>query len=225
MDNGGHLAATCGQCFWHQIGTMIPVRKVKGRAKPWLLDLRSVGAGREFFATRQEAENARASSIEDLKSHGAAGLDLTAAERAEYSTAREQLREVGATVPEAVRFFLEHRRERKMQLMSVAIRECLKAKLATNKRTVYVDKLGCQARASLASLGGRDPLVHEVTSGEVAAWLHGNGWKPSTSRTKWIDLQTFVRWCRRQGWPDSDPTAGIERETLDASAKDILNTT
>lgn len=159
-----------------------------------------------------------------MKAHGAAGLSLSVAEQAEFVALREAAAAAGITVAEAVRLGIEQRQKGRQvrMLLSVAIRECLKAKDASNKRPRYLDQLGYNCRAFLASLGGDDPFVDAVTGTQVAGWLHGNGWKPATVRTKRIDLQTLFGWCQRQGWSESNPVAGIERECLDDKPPGIL---
>jgi hypothetical protein len=88
-----------------------PIRKVEGRAKPWLLDVppRYSETGkreRRFYATKRQAETERRRTKELREAHGASVRSLKPSIIDEAAKASRILKPTGATLSEAARHFL-----------------------------------------------------------------------------------------------------------------------
>src|SRR5687768_923108 len=72
----------------------------------WLLDLRSLGIGRKYFDTEDEARTFRSKKLEEAKQLGLSALALTHEQRVRFMAAEEKLSAVGADIAQAAEFFL-----------------------------------------------------------------------------------------------------------------------
>lgn len=85
-------------------------RVYRSGRKAWQLDLGMVEGRRKVvaFETREEAEKALAEAKKSRKRMGHMGVVLSPVEMAEFVSLRAELRAAGATMREAVAFFLRH---------------------------------------------------------------------------------------------------------------------
>lgn len=197
-----------------------PIRHVKGRAKPWLLDLRSFGGTREFFKTEDLAKAARLEKVQAIHLDGVSSVTLSNAERMEFVAARDRLRKLNLTITQAVDFCERHHAQTKAIGIGDAIEELCALKEATNKRTRSVRNFRYTLVGMSASIG--EKLVSEITRADIEKWLFHNDYAPATIRTKLIDARTFFRAGLARGWLTADPTAAIEEITLDNKPPGIL---
>lgn len=200
-------------------GSTLPIRNTKRGKRPWLLDCRYVGGAREFFETEQEAKEARAAKLSEVK-HFGTSLALSAPERLIFVSAKERLAKLHATLHDAVDFYERHHRSLAPLKLKDAIYRIYDLKLRTNKRRRSAEQFRYTMQSLNRSIGDR--LVSEVTRDEIERWLFGNGWEPSTIRTKLIDIQTFFRSAMARGWLIANPSDGIERIELDDKPPGIL---
>lgn len=203
------------------MNTTIPIRQVPGKAKPWMIDLRSTGGGREFYATEGEARQVRKEKLAELKNFGTAATSLTPAERTELVMLRERMAQLGGTIQQAIELYAASRKPRESKTIADALAQMLSEKTKAQRRLKYVRQIGYDVRGFAAAIGS-DTLTRDVTAGQINAWLHGNGWQPKTIAGKIISLQTFFAWCARRGWCDNNPTDAVERVQVDYSKPGIL---
>ncbi len=201
-------------------GSKIPIRNVHAGKKPWLLDCRSVGGVREFYATEDEAKAAREAKIVEVRNHGTAALSLKPEERAEFARARDRLAVLGASVADAVRFYEQHHAQLTPLKISAALDLLVREKETAGNRVRSIKNLRSNVTALKNAIG--DKLVSEVSRNDIVQWLATDGWKPATIRTKRIDLQTFFRAAKARQWSTQDPTAVLEKEKQDDKAPGIL---
>jgi integrase len=166
--------------------------------KAWQLDLGMVEGKRKMvaFESREEAERAMAESKKAKKRMGSMGVVLSPVEMAEFVSLREELRGQGATMREAVSFFLKHgvSLKRPLPLMK-AVELFLDAKERAGKslRTLQSYR---QTLKSLALMHG-ETRVHELTSEDLRAWLNAQGWGARTVNGAMGFVRTFLAWCMR----------------------------
>ncbi|MGK0190168.1 MAG: integrase/recombinase XerD, partial [Verrucomicrobiales bacterium] len=101
--------------------TDFPIRKVEGRAKPWVIDVpprysESGKRERWFFATSREAEHERARLKKMREEHGASVRSLPPAVTDEAATAIRILKPTGATLLEVAREYLETWNQRQQSM-------------------------------------------------------------------------------------------------------------
>lgn len=184
--------------------------------KAWQLDLGMVDGRRKVvaFETREDAERALAESKKARKRMGHLGVVLSPVEMAEFVSLRAELRGAGATMREAVSFFLKHGASLKRPVkVSAAVRAFVDAKEEKGKalRTVQSYR---QALKSLSLMHG-ERWVHELTTEDVRAWLNAQGWAARSWNGALGFARTFLTWCMRpdQGHATRNVALGIERRT------------
>lgn len=183
-----------------------------GRAS-WVLDYGMVDGERKrvsFGEDRGAAERALARALSAVASHGALGISASTQELAEFLTLKVRLAEAGASISEAVEFFMRHGT---LVRKPVLVRELVEAFIwakdegGRSKRTLET------YRGTLRSLARAFPLrmAHELTAGEVGAWLGGQGWSGRTQRGALGHLRSMFAWGREvaQGFVAVDPSAGM----------------
>ncbi|MSU62459.1 MAG: hypothetical protein EXS31_08690 [Pedosphaera sp.] len=85
------------------------LRKVNNHGTvKWLVDLRGIGRGHQFFDTERDAKSFRDVAQSEVPELGVSALDLSSHDRVEFLAAKKQLEVSGASIIEAVCFFLKH---------------------------------------------------------------------------------------------------------------------
>lgn len=198
----------------------VPVRKLKGR-KLWLVDLRYLGGKKTYCKTEDDALGLREAKLDEVRRHGTSALSFSHADRVAFSVAKKRLAQIGLTIEGAVEFCEKHcQTVTKPMLIPEALAILLREKEKAGNRERSLQNLKSNVQALSVVVG--DKLLSEVSRDEIVGFLTGNGWAPATVRTKRIDLQTFFRAALARKWTTNDPTAALERETLDEKPPGIL---
>jgi len=179
----------------------------------WLIDYGIVDGVRRrvsFGEDRGAAERALAKAQAAVVSHGALGLSASPQEMAEFLTLKVRLREAGASISEAVEFFMRHGTLVKNRvLVPELVESFLWAKVEAGKSRRTLETY----RGTLRSLARAFPLVmaHELTAGQVLAWLAGQGWSKRTQSGALGHFRSLYAWGREvaQGHVAVDPSAGL----------------
>ena len=74
-----------------------PITKLKGRPKPWQVNLRRIGQGRKFFKTLDEAKTFASQRETEVRNFGTAALNINDEERLEFLQAKARLAKLGGT--------------------------------------------------------------------------------------------------------------------------------
>jgi integrase len=134
---------------------------------------------------------------------------LSSVEAADFVLARDRLKAAGATVQEAVDYFLLHAAAvREQVLMPELIARFISAKEEAGRSKRGVETLRC----ALGSLGRRLPLkmAADVTRGDVEAWLRTSGWAAKTKNARRGFASTFFAWGVKRGFCSRNPCDEIE---------------
>jgi integrase len=193
----------------------ITKRTVRG-AQKFVLDLRSIGQGREFFDDRDLAET----RLFEIQNKGLEAANLSARDRHEFLEAKRILLPLGATVRQAAEFYVQHNRAREQKAMAEAVAIFLATKIEKKRRAKYTDNLRYDLNSFRKACG--DVFCHEVSQVQVETWLRSNGWQPKTQNQKLINVRTFFSFCLKRGWVIASSCAGIERASVDHKTPGIL---
>lgn len=190
-----------------------------GRVK-WQLDLGVINGHRSqtYFDTKEAAQGELIAARAKRNAHGAAALSFTNAERICFVTARDRLVEVGATIEQAVEFFLMNRPETVREPLALAdlLTRCLEHKAGLGKATRYLQQLKCSC---LSFIRGRETLLaHEIIRAEVEKWVLGNGWRAKTQRVYLGDLRTLFAFAVSKGHAVKNPCEGDDRGRIELAA-------
>lgn len=193
--------------------------KIRKRGNSWQLDYSRQGKRmQKSFRTKDEAE--QEARILGLLGTSAA---LTQAERRDYTAARDQLAAAGATIRDAVDYYLEHAAKlRHPMLLRDVVAQCLEAKWEEGKRSHYLSQLKCSSK-SFYRHGDSEIFAHEVTPDMIRDWLSTNEWSPKTKNVYLGDLRTIFEWARENGAVASNPCEKVKRAALDDTEIDSLS--
>ena len=146
----------------------------------FVLDLRPIGQGRKFFASRDAARKARADALELVKRHGEGWLDLSREEQAAIMEARRKLDALGATVSEAAEHYAHYlEKVRQCNITIAELRDkVLDAKQRDGKAERYLESLRGYLGKFCQTFGER--LVATVTPEELDAWLRDLPYSPKS---------------------------------------------
>jgi integrase len=140
----------------------ITVRPYRSAARPHLKFSVNFNKGsRRFFEKRVDAENfARAKNTERMRD-GLRGANFEA---------EEQLKPFGATIRDAVAFYVAHLKASKRSCNAVElVEELLAAKEADGVSKRHLDDLRCRLGIFAADFNGK--MVSDISSSEIDTWL------------------------------------------------------
>lgn len=164
-----------------------------------------------FGEDKHAAERALAKAQAAVVSHGQLGLSASPHEMAEFLTLKERLRKAGASISEAVDFFMKHGTLVKLPLLVSEMVESFiwaKDEAGKSRRTLET------YRGTLRSLARSWPLTlaHELTAAQVQAWLSGQAWSGRTQNGALGHFRSLYAWGREtaQGHVAIDPSVGIK---------------
>lgn len=179
----------------------------------WQLDYGKVDGKRKmvsFGEDKQAAERALAKAQAAVVTHGQLGLSASPMEMAEFLTLKERLRSAGATISEAVEFFMKHGTLVKTPVLIPELVESFiwaKDEAGKSRRTLET------YRSTLRSLARAFPLTmaHELMASQVQAWLSGQAWSGRTQNGALGHFRSLYAWGREitQGHVAVDPSEGI----------------
>lgn len=182
---------------------------VRGKSyRDWVVDLGMVQGKRRtrVFLSRQEAEAFLAEAQRVRKDHGDAGLALSPQMALRFVEAEERLRSVGASVEQAVEFFLEqHRGIRERVSLAKALDRCVLDMELRGVRGNTVGTFVCALRAF--GVGRWERELGTITREEIREWVFSGGWVPRTMRGYLQAVSTLLSWAVREGYLARSPLA------------------
>lgn len=196
---------TAGSCSWQ-----VDYGVVDGKRK------------RVSFESKAEAERALVAGRDAQKRLGALGVMASPLEMAEFLACKERLRSSGASILEAVEFFIAHGlKVTRPVLMPKLIEDFIwsRIELGRDVRTIQT------YRHVLRSLGRMFPLrqAHEMTRDDVKAWRRAQGWSASTQNKAVGHVRGLFKWAIAEKHAAEDPCEGLEEVTSVAEEIEVLS--
>ena len=193
----------------------IRARRHRSGNVTWQLDLGLVEGRRvqRSYGTEREAKAALRAAQEAQARHGSMASELTGSAMAEMVLAREKLRAVGASMTEAVEFYLKHARRRKERVrLAEGVERFRDARERAGCSVRYLRQLG----VSLGSLARWRPMamMDEIEREDVARWLEAGGWSPKTRNGYLGDVRACFEWATREGLCAVNPAREIPKAKL-----------
>jgi integrase len=191
---------------------LVRERKYRGGRVGWQLDLGVIDGKRvqRAYPTKEAATNALRDARAARRKHGDSAVMLTAAEAAEVVRLKSELEGCGATLAEAVRFFLATSGKVQLQgavMMPELVEKFRASRIAEGCGKPYTNQLN----VSLGSLGRMYSLLpaSQLTRDAVERWLSGNAWAPKTRNNYLGDVRALCGWAVEQGWMLVNPCLKI----------------
>lgn len=201
----------------------IRLRKHRSGRTSWQLDCGRVNGKRVqlSFKTKDEAEAALSARRSEKQNYGMIAFSLSYEDRLRMMVARDKLAKVGATIDEAVEFFLKHARPAKDPInFETLLQMCLEAKYESGTSPEYRRQIKSVGGSFALHAGNALRLAHEIRREDVEAWLKANRWAPKTHNNYLTDLRTIFAFGIGRGYLTANPCEGVDRKkTLDGEIR------
>jgi integrase len=140
-------------------------------------------------------------------------MALSAVEMSEVIVALDKLEAVGASLSEAVDFFLRHAAVVKERVM---VPELMRRFVRSREESDRSDRYVRQLKVSLGALARAYPLTDaaELSREEVQAWLRSGGWAAKTRNNYLGDVRAMFAWAMREGLAARSPCECIAKTVL-----------
>jgi integrase len=199
------------------------VRHVKGRPRPWLVDARINGTGeRFFFQTATEADTKADQLRIGRKNTGNEGATLSSRLRADALEAERLLTPVGASLLEAVSYYLAHAKPAGGHRNVIeTVHEFLAAKRNAGRKASYLDIQKYVLENVFAGRFG-PRLIHEITASEIDEWMNGKPWTIRTRLNYFSDIRNLFGFAVRKGYRPTNPVEQLEKPTVTETSPGVL---
>jgi integrase len=220
--------------------TAIKLTKVKIRTKGrggshkkqifWCVTWPKIGKGRirQFFKDKDEAETVLKQKLVEQENYGTAGVSFPERHRAEYLECAEALQPFGATIRDAVKFYIPHLQAMKRSCTAAQlVDEFLKVKEADGASQRYLGDLRSRLNQFSEIFDGK--AIAEITSTQIDEWLRSLSDKETGKRLSPITRNNFRRvlivafnFARDRGYCLENPAAKTAKAKVIESIVGIL---
>jgi integrase len=176
---------------------------------------------RKTLRKLEEAETAAEQARVQAKNFGAAAFSISDRLRTEAVQAEQTLKPFGASITDAVNFYVDHlRRVNRSESVSRVVKEILVSKKSDNLRPRYLADLKSRLNSFTESFGGRK--IASITAGEIDSWLRSLQVKPLTRNTIRLRLGVLFSYAVQRGWCQKNPIGEVRKIRASASPVGIL---
>lgn len=197
------LTYTSGQTAW-QVACMVNGQRI-----------------REAFATKIEAETRAAQIRQMVKSEGADSVALPLELRAEAAKCAETLKPYGATVTEAVNYYVERvLKFRESPTVAEAVNRLMVEKEQKNLRPSTLKGLRHRWGKFSETFGERK--LGEVTGEDLSKWLGGIASDPQNRHNYRRQVNHLYRLAMKRKWTGDNIVDQTERPEMDETTPGIL---
>ena len=181
----------------------------------WALDYGLVNGRRKVVAFKKKVDAVKAlnAAKQSRQKFGHLAPMLSPVEVADFLTARDRLAECGASVQQAVDYYLKNAAVvRERVLVPELVQRFLNLK-ADQRKAVRAQQ---SYRTALGALSRWLPMqaASEVQAADVENWLNGSGWAAKTRNSRLGYASSMFNWGIKAGLMAKNPCAGIERARL-----------
>lgn len=211
-------------------------RLADGRAlTQWVVDLRLYNGKRRrlFFNSEAEATIAARLETNKLANEGMRASLIEPGLREEAIKCKDLLRDAGASLEEAVRFFLAHRPTSDAKTLEYAIEHFLASRKANGNRIRSLRSYDGHLRAFKAAQPAGRGCIHEVMTEKIEKYFSAQSFSSKTKNNHLGTLKTFFAYCTKRGWCKINPAEPLEKAKVTrkcpvvytpAEAQALLNT-
>ncbi len=177
---------------------------------------------RRFFKTKAEATNYADQLSITRKNQGLAAFSLTDAQRVEATEAFAQLNQAGATMREAVAYYLDHVRPKGIsRTLSALAAELVEHKRRKGFKPRYVKALRVAFNIFNRTFGSR--AINTIDHTEIDHWLDEQPYTFTTKRNYIRDLGILFRYAVEQGDCACSVVEKIDPPKVDEPQPSILD--
>lgn len=163
-----------------------------------------IGGSRRAFRLKEDAEIFHARAKTQIARFGTAAMELTDRLRVQAIEGSKKLEPYGATLAEAVEFYVKHLKARQGGVpLKQVVKELVAARTTEGKSQRYVQDL--RLRLGRFAQTFPDKTSREIATADVDAFLSGLGLAPGTANTFRRDLRTLFEFARGRGYAEENP--------------------
>ena len=175
--------------------TATKISKVKINEQPfWCVTWPKIGKGRnrQFFKDKIEAATLLQQKLIEQENYGIAGVSFNERHRTEYLECAELLQPFGATIREAVKFYIPHLQAMKCTCTAAQlVDELLKVKEADGASRRYLSDLRSRLNQFSEIFDGKP--IAEITSTQIDEWLRSLSDRETGKRLSPVTRNNFRR--------------------------------
>jgi integrase len=175
--------------------TSTKLSKVKINGRPfWCVTWPKIGKGRnrQFFKDKAAAQTVLQQKLVEQENYGIAGVSFSERYRAEYLECAEALQPFGATIRDAVNFFLPHLKAMKRSCTAAQlVDELLKVKEADGASKRYLSDLHSRLMQFAEIFDGQP--VAAITARQIDEWLRSLSDEETGKRLSPVTRNNFRR--------------------------------
>jgi integrase len=202
--------------------------RVRRRKNPsgkisWLVDLsKNKPRERFFFKTKEDAEVFAQQKRVEYQNFGSSLGEMPDTAKAEAARLWKQLKDVGATLTEAVGFFFKHSRpDGGERLVKDAVDELLASLKKNGRSATYLQVQGSMLGQFKQALGERK--VHTVMSRDIEEWIECHpDWHPRTRLNYQRSISSLWEYALRKKYATHNPVESLDKPTIDNEPPGIL---
>ena len=195
----------------------------KNGTAAWMVDARISGKGERFFYPTATEADTKADALRiGRKNEGTEGASIPSSLRADAVEAERQLATVGASLMDAVRYYLAHAKPSGGErTVAQTVTEFLAAKRNAGRKANYLSVQGyVLSNVFAGEFGPRK--IHEITAPEIDAWMTGKPWAMRTRLNYFQDIRNLFGFAVRRGYRPTNPIAQIEKPTVTETSPGVL---
>jgi integrase len=175
--------------------TATKLNKVKINGRPfWCVTWPKIGKGRnrQFFKDKIEARTVLQQKLIEQENYGIAGVSFNERHRTEYLECAEVLQPLGATIRDAVNFYIPHLNAMKRSCTAAQlVDELLKVKESDGASKRYLSDLRSRLN-QFSEIFGCQPVA-EITAQRIDEWLRSLSDKETGKRLSPVTRNNFRR--------------------------------
>lgn len=170
---------------------------------------------RKTFSDRKEAETFVRIAKTEHENFGNAAFGITDRLRADAARAAEILKDTGASLVDAARFFRKHHDATQNGIpVADAVTRYLKSREKAIKNPVHAKTL--KSRLELFATSAAQRTSAAITSDDVETFLDGLPYEPRTRSHFWSHLRSLFAFCVKKGLATRNPLDDVPRpEVID----------
>jgi integrase len=172
---------------------------------------------RRFFSSETEANEFIRQTDVASRERGKAAFDISNALAVEALELQNQLQPHGASLTQAVKFFIQNAPIAGKKTINELIPEYLRTKKNPAYRRAQEISLLVFAKDF-----GNKPAAG-IFAPALEKWFAGKKWKPLNERNYMRDLSMFFRWAEMRDYVAGNPFDKVKRPTVERTAPEIFN--
>lgn len=165
---------------------------------------------RRTFRLKSDAKTFVAKAKVQQENYGAAAFAISDTLRTDAVRAAELLKDTGATLTEAARFFkAAHDSKQNGIPIAEAVTRYLASRRGEIKNKAHKETLASRLNLFATAAAGKNTTT--ITPEDIESFLEGLTFEPRTKSHYWTHIRSLFAFCRKKGWAAANPAEDVSR--------------